>query len=561
MSSGSSLLEGRAALDRGAWDTARAAFEASLAEDESADALLGLSDALWWLGETDGAVRCAEQAYTGFRRRDDVASAALAAISLYFLCRVSLGNLAAAQGWLGRAARLVGEAGLAPLAGWVLLARAHDGGDAVASQGWAREALELAARFDDIDLELCALSQLGVSLVASGRVEEGEALLDEAMVAALGGECKSLRTVVYTSCNMVSACSRVAALERVTQWIHASDDFTRRYGSPHLYTTCRVSYGMILFATGRWAEAEQQLRGALESARTAERALYAEALGRLAGLRVAQGRLEEAEQLLVGFEDHPATAFATALLRLVRRDAAGAEVVLDRGLRALAGRERRGPDVIGASALVEEASLLELLTATRLARGAADEARAAFERLFALARGASRDLLDGVSHRASGRMHAATGEPEAAITDFERALGVFARLELPYETARTHLLLAEAAVDRETAVREAHAALNGFEQLGAERDADASAAFLRARGVRAARRGRGDVGVLTRREREVLALLAEGLANREIAERLFLTRKTVEHHVRSVLRKLGLRSRAEAAAYAVRHFERGSASL
>jgi DNA-binding NarL/FixJ family response regulator len=111
-----------------------------------------------------------------------------------------------------------------------------------------------------------------------------------------------------------------------------------------------------------------------------------------------------------------------------------------------------------------------------------------------------------------------------------------------------------AASERETAIAEARAALAAFEDLGAGPSADAAAALLRSLGVKAARSGPRGVGLLTKRELEVLELLGEGLSNPAIAERLFISRKTVEQHVGSVLSKLGLGSRSEAAAYAVRHF-------
>jgi DNA-binding NarL/FixJ family response regulator len=554
------LGEARAALERGDWAAARASFEESLEQEETPEGLLGLSDALWWLGDTDGAVRRAERAFAAFRRREDTAQATFAAVMLYFHYQVSLGNSAAARGWLGRAARLVEEFGLAPLEGWVLLMRAHNSGDPVAAERWAQEARKLARRFADADLELCALSQLGAALVEMGRLEEGGSLLDEAMAASLGGEGKQLRTVVYTSCNMISACSQVVGVERATQWIHAADEFTRRYGSPHLYTTCRTYYGSVLVATGDWAEAERQLALALESARTAERALYSEALGRLAELRLAQGRLSEAERLLAGFEDHSTTACATAAVRLARSEPAAAETVLRRRLQELDENERAGPYPVGAAVCLEAATLLELLAVAELEQGAVAESRATADRLAELGGRAGCEAIVAQAGRAVGRALEAAGEAEAAVRSLEGALTIFTRLGMPLEAARTHLLLARALRDPEAAVIEARTALDAFEQLGAEYDANAAAAFLRSLGVKAARSGVRGVGVLTGREREVLELLAEGLSNREVAERLFLTRKTVEHHVRGVLRKLGLRSRAEAAAYAVRELERDSAS-
>jgi DNA-binding NarL/FixJ family response regulator len=106
--------------------------------------------------------------------------------------------------------------------------------------------------------------------------------------------------------------------------------------------------------------------------------------------------------------------------------------------------------------------------------------------------------------------------------------------------------------DSTVAAREAGIALAAFEDLGASRDADAAAALLRHLGVRASRSGPRNIGRLTKREQEVLGLLGEGFSNPEIAERLFVSRRTVEHHVERVLAKLGVRGRAEAAAVAAR---------
>jgi DNA-binding NarL/FixJ family response regulator len=554
------LTAGRQALDQGAWTDAERSFRAVLERRELPEAFAGLGDALWWLGETEDAVRFQEDAYAAFRRRPDPLQAALTTIALYFLYRISLGNTTAARGWLGRLARLVEDFELAPLAGWVLLIRAHDSDDPAAAGDRARQARELARRFGDADLELCALSQLGASLVQQGRLKEGGALLDEAMAGSLGGEGERLQTVVYTSCNMISSCSQVAEVERATQWIHAADGFSRRYGSPHLYTHCRAYYGSLLYATGDWAGAQREFEAALRIGRSAEPALYGEALAGFAQLRLAQGRIEEAERLLDGFEDHVTSASVLAALRLDRGEPAAAVRILRRRLRELEERERIRPGSYraGAAANLEASVLLGLLVTAQIERQAVAEALTTAHRLARLAADSGCEAIRARAERALGRALAANDDANAA-DHLERALTCFASLEMPFEVARTRLLLARtlADKDRETAAAETAAALTGFEALGAARDADAAAALLRSLGVRAARSRRKEAATLSRREREVLELLGEGLSNRELAERLFLTRKTVEHHVRGVLTKLGLRSRAEAAAYAVRHLGRG----
>ena len=176
--------------------------------------------------------------------------------------------------------------------------------------------------------------------------------------------------------------------------------------------------------------------------------------------------------------------------------------------------------------------------------------QAAVEKLVGCADRHASPYLLAVAALARGRLSLATGVGDPQTCLREALLG-FARAQMPMELAHSRLELAKVLLtDRpEVAMAEARAALEAFDRLQAARDADSAAAVLRSLGVRTASARKGG-GLLTKREAEVLDLLGLGLSNPEISERLFISRKTVEHHVGNILAKLGLRSRAAAAAAA-----------
>jgi DNA-binding CsgD family transcriptional regulator/tetratricopeptide (TPR) repeat protein len=127
------------------------------------------------------------------------------------------------------------------------------------------------------------------------------------------------------------------------------------------------------------------------------------------------------------------------------------------------------------------------------------------------------------------------------------ALAAHARLAQPFELARTHLCAGERLrrarrrTDSRAHLSAAHAT---FAALGTEQWAARAAHELRAAGVRRGERAAGEE-VLTAREREVCALVAGGATNREAATALYMSPRTVEHHLRMAYRKLGVRSRTE----------------
>ncbi|MGH3478526.1 MAG: LuxR C-terminal-related transcriptional regulator [Nocardioidaceae bacterium] len=537
------LATGHAALAAGRWAEARTAFEAALAREETAQACFGLAAALWWLGENQASVSRCTHAYSLFRRAGDVGSAVQCAVWLSITYKANFANFAAASGWIGRAERLLEPLEPGSLHGWTRVARAYRMADLDTAEELTVRAVDLAREAGDTDLELVALSQLGLIRVGQGQPGAGFALIDEAMAAVLAGERSTLDTVVYTCCDMLNACELAGDVERAAQWCKVADDFVERYGCPFLYAECRIYYGSVLAAKGQWDDAERELGAGLRITRGACPGLHARALIRLAALRVRQGRLEEAEQHLsqlgAGVEAEAEETLSLAALLLARGDAPAASRTLEQRLDRLA--EHR----------THLATALDLLVEAYVASGDGDAATAAVGRLAAVTGSSDSDRLAAVAAGAQGRVSLTCGDPATAVAHLEAALRLWSHLEFPFEVARTRFELSRvlAPTRPDVAVDHARRALATFEALGAALDGDRVAAFLRSLGV-TARTGPKGVGPLTMREQEVLRLLGSGLSNPEIAARLHVSRKTASHHVSNVLAKLNLRNRAEAAAYA-----------
>lgn len=539
------LAAGRTALDEGRWGDARAAFETALDKQETGEALEGMAEALWWLCDARASVRYRERAWVRLRQAGDLLRAGRAALDLSIGHLVNLGNDAAARGWLSRAERVVRDVDPNPLQGWIWLMKGYLSPDPARGRELTAQALEFAQKAGDGDLELVALSDLGLALVAEGHVDAGLAMLDEAMAGTLGGECGRRDTVVFASCSMLAACHLAGDLDRATKWCRAADEFMQTYGCPFLYARCRVHYGGVLVAKGQWEKAEDQLQAALRMAEDAGPGPRSDALVQLADLRLRQGRLEEAEALLALVDDTGDMTLAAAAVRMARGEPAIA-----------AGRLARRAKLLG-DAHIEAAPTLAMLVDVHISEGDLDAARAAAVRLRAVANTQDHGAADALALLAAAHIAVAESRTEEAIGDLERALERLSQLDLPLEAGRVRLELAQLLAEgqRQLAVAEARAALSSFEQLGAATDADAAAAVLRSLGV-TARTGPKNLDVLTRREQEVLHLVALGLSNPEIAQRLYISRKTASHHVSSLLSKLGLRNRAEAVAYAAQPAQR-----
>ncbi|MBW3652947.1 MAG: LuxR family transcriptional regulator, partial [Actinobacteria bacterium] len=254
------LRRGRAALAAADWEGARACFEQARELGETAEILDGLSQAAHFQGGHLEAIELKERAFAAFRRRGKRAEAAAAARWLAFLYGAVHGNRAAANGWMGWAERLLEGVEESVEHGRLALDGAAWTDDPAERERRAMAALTIARRFGDRDLEFSAQALLGHAYVVSGRVEAGMSLIDEAMAAVAGGEVAGVDSIGEIYCRLLGACERATDVRRAEQWMAAARRFVA-WGD-FVAPTCRLHYGGILIAVGRWAEAEQELLAA-----------------------------------------------------------------------------------------------------------------------------------------------------------------------------------------------------------------------------------------------------------------------------------------------------------
>jgi DNA-binding CsgD family transcriptional regulator len=407
-----------------------------------------------------------------------------------------------------------------------------------AAYATAADAVEIGDRFGEADLISCARHLQGRALIGKGRVEEGLALLDEAMIAVTAGELSPLMMgLIY--CSVIDACQQVYALARAWEWTSALTEWCE--GQPQMVAftgTCMVHRAEIMQLHGAWPDAIEEARRAC--ARYSEgikqqppaAAYYQQAeVHRLRGEFTAA---DEAYRIASqrGYEPQP----GLALLRMAQGNTDAAAAAIRRVVSATTGQLRR-------------TRLLPAYIEIMLAVGDIEDARDACHELAGVAENFDTAVLGAMASHARGAVELAEGDARAALGPLRSTFEVWQRVEAPYEAARVRVLMGVACRafgDDEGAGLELDAARAVFERLGAAPDL-ARIDALTKDAPSGHRHG------LTPRELQVLRLVATGKTNKAIAAELFLSGKTVDRHVSNIFNKLDVPSRAAATAYAYDH--------
>jgi DNA-binding CsgD family transcriptional regulator len=518
-------------LNRG-W---KAACEGFLAEQGGlcADDLERLAVSAFLVGRNEVSDRAWAHAHRRHLAQGDTGAAIRCAFWLSFRL-LNAHDRPEADAWVARLERLgaaapddaLAQARIGYLTG---LRAAFDGRWNPAAEQLGRATARAAEEGDE---ELAALARLSLGRVRIflGQIDQGVRLVDDAMLAVRSGPVSPI-AVGDCYCTAIDACHDLYDVRRGQAW---TDGLSRWCGQQAdlvpFVGACLVHCSEFLQLRGAWAEAMAQAGLARQRLERPFRQLaYGAAVYQQGELHRLLGQSDKAEACYrdataAGRDPQP----GLALLRLRQGRAADAARAIGRAL------DETG-DPVARPALL--AASVEIL----LAVGRVAEAGSAATELVAIATALDSPLLGATARRAAGWVRLVDDHVRGALADLRGASDGFHALEAPYEVARTALLIGTA-----------RAALGDVEGAGLEFEA-ARATFgrLGARPDLALVPGQAGSG-LTARELQVLRLVTQGETNRSIGLALGLSQRTVDHHVSSILTKLGVSSRAAATALAYR---------
>lgn len=540
---------GEEALARGREAYAARAWADAYLSLEQADQQTPLSQSdlerLVWAAVLSGRI---EQMISGIERlhqalheQQQLAAAARWAFWAGFRLN-ALGETGRAGAWFTRAQRCLAQLSEECAEhGYMMLPsalRQMNAGDYLTGFQIAGQALAIAERFGDRDLAAFARTIQGRNLVRQNQVSAGLSLMDEAMLAATGGELSAVMTgVVY--CAVIAGCNQAFALDRAREWTQALDRFCRMQPQMLAFNaSCMVNRAELMQQSGEWEHAACEALRAIEPEhRGVEPQAVAEAYYQHAEILRLRGEVEQAEEAYrnasqMGRDPQP----GLSLLRLqqARVDAAAQTI-----RRVMSQTELP----------LLRARYFPAFCEIMLAAGAHAEAEQGADELEQIAAHSSSEILSAMAAQVRGAQLLAKGELQPALMQLRAALDVWQRVAAPYIAARVRVLLARgyrAVGDEDGALLELDAARQVFTKLGAAPDL----AQLTAAPACAPTKSPHN---LSPRELEVLRHVATGKTNKLIARALGLSEKTVDRHVSNILTKIDAPSRAAATAFAYEH--------
>jgi ATP/maltotriose-dependent transcriptional regulator MalT len=529
------LNKAREAYEHGAWAAAYDGLMAAGTDALDADDFARLATAAYLRGKHSD---CLEAMQRAFHAHLEAGNAAAAVRCGFWLALVLLtsGEQAVGTGWVARSQRLLDEQPDDVVErGYLLIHEMYRQifqGEYGPAHELALEITDYGRRFKDPDLSAMGLSSQGRLLMYGGRVPEGLALLDEAMVSIASGEVSAiLAGQIY--CLMIEACQEISDFGRASEWTSALTTWCDTQPGLVPFTgQCAVHRGQIMRVHGAYREALDEFQRAVER--------YVEAGGSPAAGRALSERgdvlcilgdylaAETAYEQAISLGHEPQPGLALLWFAKGRTDAA---------LAAMKRLLAETHDPVHRSQLIPAAVEIMLDSDER------DQVSALIGELADLAKGFGCAALEAMSAFATARVTLRDGDPAGALPYLRKASSLWSRVGSPYEVARCRMqigLACRALGDEDSAVSELTAARRTFADLRAAPAERAVAALL----------APATPGGLTARELEVLRLVAAGRSNPEIANALVLSEKTVARHLSNIYTKLDVASRTAAAAFA-----------